>query len=120
MTFSFTPRPMPGMSNDPPQNGKLCYGLDLRNVEVEPRIDLKYLLDFYKKYPDKERFFIGSFDRLAGTPVLKEQIRKGLTEDEIRKTWKAGLDQYREMRNDGYNLTAWSFGRFGDGFTGRE
>ena len=99
MPFSFTPRPIPGMSNDPPQNGKLCYGLDLRNVEVEPRINLKYLLEFYKKYPDKEKFFIGSFDRLAGTPVLKEQIRKGLTEDQIRDTWKVGLDQYRNMRS---------------------
>ena len=39
MPFSFTPRPMPGMSNDPPQNGKVCYGLDLRNVSVERRIE---------------------------------------------------------------------------------
>lgn len=98
MPFSFKPRPMPGMSNDPPQNGKTCYGLNLANVEVEPRMNLKYLLDFYQKYPDKEKFFIGSFDRLAGTPVLKEQIKKGLTEEEIRATWQEGLTAYREMR----------------------
>lgn len=98
MPFSFTPRPMPGMSNDPPQNGKVCYGLNLSNVEVEPRINLKYLLDFYQKYPDKEKFFIGSFDRLAGTPVLKEQIKKGFTEEQIKATWQDGLATYREMR----------------------
>jgi|SRR5688500_7743937 len=98
MAFSFTPRPMPGMSNDPPQNGKTCYGMDLSEVEVEPGINLKYLLDFYHKYPDKDKFFIGSFDRLAGTPVLKEQIKKGLTEEQIKETWQEGLQAYQEMR----------------------
>lgn len=98
MPFSFTPKAIPGMSNYPPHENKTCYGLDLRNVDVKPRIDLKYLLDFYNKYPEKEKFFGGSFDRLAGTPVLKEQIRKGLTEEEIRQTWQEDLAAYREMR----------------------
>jgi uncharacterized protein YbbC (DUF1343 family) len=98
MPFSFTPKPIPGMSNEPPQEGKTCYGLDLSNVRVEPGINLKYLLDFYDKYSDKDKFFIGSFDRLAGTPVLKEQIKKGMTEEQIKATWKKDLDAYREMR----------------------
>lgn len=98
MPFSFTPKPIPGMSNEPPQEGKTCYGLDLRNVSVEPGINLKYLLDFYNKYSDKDKFFIGSFDRLAGTPELKEQIKKGMTEEQIKATWKKDLDTYREMR----------------------
>lgn len=98
MPFSFTPVAIPGMSNDPPHKGKTCYGLDLRNAEVEPRINLKYLLDFYNKYSDKDKFFTGSFDRLAGTPLLKEQIKKGLTEEQIRATWQEDLDAYRTMR----------------------
>lgn len=98
MSFSFTPRPMPGMSNNPPHEGKTCYGLDLRQVEVPSRITLKYLLDFYGKYSDKDKFFIGSFDRLAGTPVLKEQIRKGMTEEQIRATWQKDLETYQAMR----------------------
>lgn len=98
MPFSFTPRPIPGMSNEPPQEGKTCYGLDLSKVEVEPRITLKYLIDFYQRYPEKDKFFIGSFDRLAGTPELKEQIRKGMTEEQIKATWKTGLETYGEMR----------------------
>ena len=99
LSFSFTPKPIRGMSNTPPHDGKVCYGLDLRNVEVPPRINLKYLLDFYNKYPDKEKFFTRSFDRLAGTPELKEQIRKGLTEEQIRDTWKTGLENYRNVRS---------------------
>ena len=98
MPFTFTPRPIPGMSNEPPHEGKTCYGLDLREVKVEPRINLKYLLDFYQKYSNKDKFFTGSFDRLAGTPELKEQIRKGWTEEQIRQTWQEGLQDYRTMR----------------------
>ena len=86
------------MSNEPPHEGKTCYGLDLREVKVEPRINLKYLLDFYQKYSNKDKFFTGSFDRLAGTPELKEQIRKGWTEEQIRQTWQEGLQQYRTLR----------------------
>lgn len=98
MPYSFTPRPIPGMSNQPPHDGKVCYGLDLSNVEVPPGINLKYLLAFYQKYPDKEKFFIGSFDRLAGTPELKEQIKKGMTEQQIKQTWQKDLDEYKDMR----------------------
>lgn len=98
LPFTFTPHPIPGMSNDPPQNGQVCHGLDLRNVKTGPGLDLHYLLDFYKKYPDKDKFFIGSFDRLAGTPVLKEQIRNGMTEQQIKETWKTDLEAYRKMR----------------------
>ena len=98
MQFSFTPVAIPGMSNDPPHEGKTCYGLDLSQVAVEPRINLRYLLDFYNKYSDKEKFFIGSFDRLAGTPQLKEQIKQGLSEEQIRASWQKDLDAYRKMR----------------------
>lgn len=98
LPFNFTPHPIAGMSNEPPHDGKICYGLDLSDVKVEPRIDLSYLIDFYKRYPNKEKFFIGSFDRLAGTPELKEQIKKGMTEEEIRATWQADLESYRGLR----------------------
>lgn len=98
MPFTFTPHPMPGMSNHPPQDGKVCHGLDLRNAKTGPGLDLHYLLDFYNKYPDKDKFFTGSFDRLAGTPALKEQIRNGLTEQQIKETWQSDLDAYRKMR----------------------
>ena len=34
-----------------------------------------------------------------GNRTLREQIEKGLTEQEIRATWKADLDQYKVMRS---------------------
>jgi uncharacterized protein YbbC (DUF1343 family) len=98
LPFSFTPKAIPGMSNTPPHEGKVCYGLDLSSVQVEPWINLQYLLEFYKKYSDKEKFFIGSFNRLAGTPALQQQIKDGLTEEQIRATWQEDLEVFKEKR----------------------
>jgi uncharacterized protein YbbC (DUF1343 family) len=98
MPFQFTPKAIAGMSNTPPHENKVCYGIDLREVKVEPRINLQYLIDFYKAYPDKEKFFMGSFNRLAGTPVLQQQIKDGLTEQQIRESWVKGLEEYKVIR----------------------
>jgi uncharacterized protein YbbC (DUF1343 family) len=96
--FQFTPVTIEGMAKNPPQENKLCYGLDLRNAEVPKKIDLHYLLDMYKAFPDKEKFFIPFFERLAGNTILRQQIKDGLTEDQIRASWQKELDAYKEMR----------------------
>lgn len=98
MPFQFTPVTIPGMALNPPQENKLCFGLDLREVSIPDKMDLHYVIDMYKAFPEKEKFFIPFFERLAGGPVLREQIQKGLTEDEIRSTWQADLDNYKAMR----------------------
>ena len=98
LPFQFTPVAIPGMSNNPPHQNKICYGLDLRNVNVEPRINLKYLIDLYQRYPEKEKFFTSYFDKLAGTTTLKQQIKEGVSEEEIRKGWQKDLGIYRELR----------------------
>ncbi len=98
MDFQFTPIDIKGMANDPPLENQLCYGIDLRQVPVEQRVNLKYLIDFYKIYPFKDKFFIKSFDRLAGSAVLRQQIMDGLTEEQIRESWKAGLTAYNQTR----------------------
>jgi uncharacterized protein YbbC (DUF1343 family) len=98
LPFQFTPVAIPGMSNKPPHENKLCYGVDLRNVPVEPKLTLKYLIDLYQRYPEKEKFFTGYFDKLAGTSALRQQIKDGLSEEEIRKTWQKDLDTYKTIR----------------------
>ncbi len=97
MAFQFMPVSIRGVSTHPPDENKVCFGIDLRSVAVQRKLDLSYLLEFYKVYPHKEKFFIGSFDRLAGTSVLKQQIQAGLTEDQIRATWQPELDEYKTM-----------------------
>lgn len=98
MDYQFTPIAIKGVSVNPPQENKLCYGIDLRNAPIERKIDLKYLFTMYNAYPDKEKFFLPYFDILAGTPVLKQQIKDGLTENQIRESWKSDLEKYNEMR----------------------
>ncbi len=98
MGFQFMPLSIKGVSINPPQENKLCYGIDLRSVSVPRRIDLHYLLDFYKAYPNKEKFFIPYFEKLAGTAALRQQIKDGLTEEQIRESWRGDLDKYQKMR----------------------
>ncbi len=108
--FSFTPVGIKGMSETPLHQDKACYGLDLRNYDADKllssrQINLQWLIELYKAYPYKEKFFdfkqsnqIGNFDKLAGTKELKEQIIAGVHEEEIRKSWEPGLSQYKQMR----------------------
>ncbi len=108
--FSFTPHSIPGMSEDPVHKDQVCYGLDLRNYDVEQlrkkrQINLQWIIELYNAYPDKARFFdqsyhkqIGSIDKLAGTYEFKKQIIAGMSEDEIRKTWQPGLEAFKKVR----------------------
>lgn len=98
MSFSFTPVPIKGVSIEPPLKNQLCYGMDLRNVTPPRKVDLSYLILLYQKYPDKEKFFTAYFDKLAGTTKLKQQIKDGLTEEQIRKSWEPGLEEFKTKR----------------------
>jgi uncharacterized protein YbbC (DUF1343 family) len=100
--FSFTPKPSFGSSN-PKHNGVTCYGIDLRSATADglvpkPEINLGWIIEMYKAYPEKERFFNGYFDTLAGSSTLREQIISGMSAEEIRATWKEGLDRFRATR----------------------
>ncbi|SNC60280.1 Uncharacterized conserved protein YbbC, DUF1343 family [Hymenobacter gelipurpurascens] len=95
--FSFTPKPNTG-SPTPPQNGKVCYGQDLRQTGNDVGFSLKYLLDFYKQSTDKEHFFGKYFEQLSGTRSLREQVIAGKSEQEIRKSWEPALGQYKALR----------------------
>jgi uncharacterized protein YbbC (DUF1343 family) len=98
-TFSFTPVSIPGVSDNPPQKGNTCYGIDLQHYPAhDGRINLKWLLDLYKVFPDKEHFFTSYFTKLAGTDQLRKQIEAGKSEEEIRMSWEPALSQYKMMR----------------------
>ncbi len=99
-SFTFTPEDKPG-ANNPPQKGKLCYGLDLTKTDArKEQFTIKYLLDFYQKSTDKTKFFSSPsfFDKLAGSDSLRKQIIAGLSEKQIRETWKADLEKYKMIR----------------------
>jgi uncharacterized protein YbbC (DUF1343 family) len=101
----FTPRNREGAVN-PKLKDQLCYGWDISGQpaevlkQVNGRIQLKWLIDAYKLFPDKQKFFLANnfFNRLAGNDILMKQIKEGRSEAEIRGSWKPGLDKFRSIR----------------------
>lgn len=96
--FTFTPVSIDGMSKNPPLKDQQCYGIDLREGPMLDRIDLSYVIYFYKKWKSTESFFKPHFTLLAGTKSLQEQIKAGWTEEQIRESWKPGLENYQRIR----------------------
>ena len=95
--FSFTPQPNEG-AKTPPQEGKLCYGRDLSQLDVKPGLNLEYLIEAYSNTANKSKFFNSFFVKLAGTAKLQEQIEKGLSEKDIKATWSKGLEDFKQVR----------------------
>ncbi|MEE4287456.1 MAG: DUF1343 domain-containing protein [Mariniphaga sp.] len=98
--FSFTPRSIPNAAVNPLNEGKVCYGVDLRQLEEVPQFTLKYFLDFYHQYENEEEFLTRErwLNLLAGTDKLIQQIRQGLSEAEIVQSWQPELKEYKRMR----------------------
>jgi uncharacterized protein YbbC (DUF1343 family) len=109
-SFSYTPTGIKGMAETPLFMNQVCYGLDLRNYDVEQlrrkkQINLQWIMELYKASPHKEKFFasklskeMGVIERLAGSALFRQQIIDGKSEKEIRKSWEPGLSQYKQMR----------------------
>ena len=99
-SYAFTPTDKPGATN-PPNEGRTCYGLDLRNINAQKEgFTLKYVLDFYQKSGEKEKFFTSPsfFDKLAGTDQVRLQILAGKTEKQICKTWDKDVENFKILR----------------------
>ncbi len=103
--FTFTPSPNEGAKNSK-LYGQVCYGWDLSGTpeevftKVDGRIQLKWLLEAYRLFPNKDSFFLKNnfFHKLAGNDVLMQQIKSGKTETEIRKSWQPKLLEFKKMR----------------------
>lgn len=109
-SFSFTPVSIKGMSETPLYMNEVCYGIDLRNYDMdklrqEKKIQIQWIKELYKAYPHKEKFFdykqskeIGNVDFRTGDAKFKEQVINDVPEEEIRKSWEPGLSNYKKMR----------------------
>lgn len=108
--FPFTPMPNAGAKSSKCFYQQ-CYGWNLSgsNEEILKKlskrsggyqIQLKYLIDAYKLFPGKDTFFLKNnfINKLAGNDVLAEQVKKGLSEKQIRKSWEPALDNYKKIR----------------------
>lgn len=109
---SFTPRSREG-AKEPKLKDQLCYGWDLSGpadkvfITAGSKVQLKWLLEAYKLFPNKDEFFIAPasgkptdyfFNKLAGNGTLMQQIKEGKTEEEIRKSWEPALSKFKAIR----------------------
>ena len=110
--YSFTPNPNEGAKNSK-LYGQLCYGWDLSGTpeevlaKVDNRIQLKWVMEAYRLFPKKDSFFIipksgkmeeSFFNRLAGNNELWQQIKNGVSEADIRKSWEPKLNEFKAIR----------------------
>ena len=99
-TFSFVPRALPGFDKNPLQKDKRCFGLDLRKTEPVGGLSLKYILDFYQIADCGASFFTRPrfFDMLMGNSQVRKDIIAGKSESQIKQSWSAELQKYRQLR----------------------
>ncbi len=99
--FSFRPRSVPGAKNPPWLNQK-CYGVDLRNVPNEyiweNRFDLSYVIDAYTNLKMGDKFFSPFFEKLVGVDYIRQMIKEGKSNEEIRAMWQNDVKQFKAQR----------------------
>lgn len=106
--YNFTPVANTA-SKEPKLKDQLCYGWNICNEPAVAAIQLKWLLQAYLLFPDKENFFLKPqkfnarpqdyfFNKLAGNSELMQQIKDGKTEEAICKSWQPGLDAFKKIR----------------------
>ncbi|MET0391638.1 MAG: DUF1343 domain-containing protein [Chitinophagaceae bacterium] len=110
--YAFVPQPNEGAKSSK-HYGKTCYGWNLHGTPGEVlanignRIQLKWLTEAYRLFPNKDSFFIVPktgkmedcfFNKLAGNNELWQQIRKGVPEETIRKSWEPALTSFKAIR----------------------
>ncbi len=108
--FNFTPTGIKGMAETPLFMNQVCYGLDLRNYDVEKlrakkQINLQWIMELYKAHPYKEKFFdsklsnqMNNIEIQIGSGLFRQQIIDGKSEAEIRASWEPALSEYKVMR----------------------
>ncbi len=101
--YTFTPQSRTGAKN-PPFENKLCHGevvgKDEQEVllQVQGRFRLHWLIKAYNAYPVKDKFFNAFFVKLAGTGKLQEQVKNGMPEEIICKSWDEDIAAFKRVR----------------------
>ncbi len=98
--YSFIPVSKKGVSDNPTQKDKICYGDDLRSSSINEKFSLSYFIGYYNKFTNKDLFWDNKkwIGKLTGDPRFYDQITEGMNETEIRKSWQPDLEKYKAIR----------------------
>ena len=99
--YSFTPQAKAGASK-PLLEGQRCRGLDLTDyahayADNPRQLQLDWIIEAYQQLQGK-RFFNNYFRLLSGDNQLQRDIENGKSADEIRASWKDGLEGFQAVR----------------------
>lgn len=102
-SYVFVPRSVPGKARHPKHENVYCNGQNLigyaREMFHRPaRLNLSWLISYHDFLKDKTDFFNTYFDKLAGTDKLRKQIQAGLSQKQIRQSWKDDLEEFNKIR----------------------
>ena len=64
------------------------------------KINLAFFLEVYHNYASSTPFFLENnfFNKLAGNAELMQQIKAGLSEEEIRLSWQDDIKAFKQVR----------------------
>jgi uncharacterized protein YbbC (DUF1343 family) len=94
--FSYTPSPNEG-AKYPKHAYMICYGEDLRNQPRLNALDLSWISKARKQNTTKG-FFNKFFTKLAGTTKLQFQLEGQVAQEDIKRTWKEGIENFKKVR----------------------
>ena len=96
---NYTFKPLPNFgSKNPKHNGIVCYGKNLSKVPKPKKIEIKWIIEAYKYFPNKNGFFLKGFNLIAGNEKLKQQLISFSGENKIRKSWEPELELFKKIR----------------------
>jgi len=101
--YTFTPKSIPGISENPKYKGVECKGFNLKKfgstyITGAKGLYLYWLKGFYDSSNDKDKYFTPFFDKLAGTDLLRKQIESGESIENIKKSWEEDIQQFKKTR----------------------
>ena len=100
-SYTFTPKSTSGASK-PLLEGQRCRGENLVEFANDyenntNQLHLEWIIGAYQQLKDKG-FFNNYFVKLSGDKQLQKDIENGKSADEIRASWKKGLEDFKVIR----------------------
>ena len=102
LAVAFIPEDLKEMATNPKFEGKICYGIKIKITDPSKfesvKFGVKLLYVLTKLYGSKIKLNDSSFDRLAGTNILREQLNNRMMPDEIFAEWQKELTKFNKKR----------------------
>ena len=100
-SVAFIPEDIEGMATNSKFENKICYGIKIKITDPNKfeavKFGVKLLYVVVKLYGNKIKFN-ESFDRLAGSDILRRQMQNRMTPQKIIATWQKELLKFKKKR----------------------